>query len=106
MLKDALKKSTTQEPAEVTTSCLDDDTSTEDPDLEQNEDEQDKENDIQQSDERNHAEINNVISDNDAADFVDKLLKKINAAQEKDESFSKKKGKKNLCKSLHKRRDV
>ena len=126
----AQEKSTAQEPMKGATSCPDDETSTEDPDHVKHEDEQDnateskqqsdltsirrkktrkskkccKENDIQQSDERNHAEINNVISDKDASDLVDKILAKINAVQlsegreEKNQSYSKKKGKKNICK--------
>ena len=65
-----------------------------------------------ESKESNHAEINNVISDKDAADFVDKLLMKMNAnyssegKEVKNGSFPKKNGKKNLCKNLKKQRDV
>ena len=56
-------------------------------------------------------ESHNVISETDAADFVDKLLMKMKAekfseGKDKNETFPKKKGKKKLCKNRHKRRDV
>ena len=62
--------------------------------------------------ESNHVEVNNVISDSDAADFVDKLLMRINGAanlsemkEEKNEYF-KEKREEEVMQKIQKRRDV